>query len=112
MVMKTFDTVFGSVNSKKMDEVKILVVDDREDNLLSIESILEREGYHIIKANSGKAALKLLLKNQDFSLILMDVQMPQMNGLETANLIYDRDRLKDIPIIFITAHQYGDDLMF
>jgi signal transduction histidine kinase len=93
-------------------DVKILVVDDREDNLLSIESILETEGYTIVKANSGKAALKLLLKEQDFSLILMDVQMPQMNGLETANLIYERDRLKHIPIIFITAHRYGEDLMF
>jgi hypothetical protein len=93
-------------------DAKILVVDDREDNLLSIESILEKEGYHIFKANSGMAALKMLLKDQDFSLILMDVQMPQMNGLETAHLIYERDRLKHIPIIFITAHRYGEDLMF
>ncbi len=92
--------------------IKILVVDDREDNLLSIESILEKEGYTIIKANSGRAALKLLLKEYDFSLILMDVQMPQMNGLETATLIYERDRLKHIPIIFITAHRYGEDLIF
>jgi len=92
--------------------VKILAVDDREDNLLSIETILEKEGYTVIKANSGRAALKLLLREHDFSLILMDVQMPQMNGLETATLIYERERLKHIPIIFITAHRYGDDLMF
>jgi signal transduction histidine kinase len=92
--------------------VKILAVDDREDNLLSIETILEKEGYAVIKANSGRAALKLLLREHDFSLILMDVQMPQMNGLETATLIYERERLKHIPIIFITAHRYGDDLMF
>lgn len=92
--------------------VKILAVDDREDNLLSIETILEKEGYTVVKANSGRAALKLLLKEHDFSLILMDVQMPQMNGLETATLIYERDLLKHIPIIFITAHRYGDDLMF
>ena len=92
--------------------VKILAVDDREDNLLSIETILEKEGYTVVKADSGRAALKLLLKEHDFSLILMDVQMPQMNGLETATLIYERDLLKHIPIIFITAHRYGDDLMF
>ena len=95
-----------------MPAVKILAVDDREDNLLSIETILEKEGYSVIKANSGRAALKLLLREHDFSLILMDVQMPQMNGLETATLIYERERLKHIPIIFITAHRYGDDLMF
>jgi signal transduction histidine kinase len=110
--MKTFESPVQSRKEQMMHEVKILVVDDREDNLLSIESILEKEGYNIVKANSGKAALKLLLKDQDFSLILMDVQMPQMNGLETANLIYERDRLKHIPIIFITAHRYGEDLMF
>lgn len=92
--------------------VKILVVDDRLDNLLSIESILERESYTIVKANSGRAALKILLKEYDFSLILMDVQMPDMNGFETAALIYERDRLKDIPIIFITAHSHEEEAIF
>ena len=80
---------------------KILVVDDREDNLFSIESILQKDGYNIIKAPSGRAALRVLLQQQDFSLILMDVYMPDMNGFETASLIYKRDSLKDIPIIFI-----------
>lgn len=89
--------------------VKILIVDDREDNLFSLESILERDGYRIVKANSGRAALKILLSEWDFSLILMDVQMPEMNGFETATLIYERDKLKDIPIIFITAHHYGEE---
>ena len=93
------------------DPIKILVVDDRPDNLLSIESILERESYTIVKANSGRAALKILLKEYDFSLILMDVQMPDMNGFETAALIYERERLKDIPIIFITAHN-EDEAIF
>ena len=54
----------------------------------------------------------MLLKEHDFSLILMDVQMPEMNGFETAHLIYERDKLKHIPIIFITAHHYDEDLMF
>jgi signal transduction histidine kinase len=92
--------------------VKILVVDDREDNLFSIETILEKDNYNIVKANSGKAALKILLNQHDFTLILMDVQMPDMNGFETANLIYQREKLKHIPIIFITAHNYNDDQVF
>lgn len=93
-------------------EVKILVVDDREDNLLSIETILERDNYTIRKANSGRAALKTLLTEQDFTLILMDVQMPDMNGFETATLIYQREKLKNIPIIFITAHNQDEEYMF
>lgn len=92
--------------------IKILAVDDRDDNLLSIETILERESYTIIKANSGRAALKILLQQQDFTLILMDVQMPDMNGFETASLIYEREKLRHIPIIFITAHNQGEDRMF
>lgn len=91
---------------------KILVVDDREDNLMSIESILQSEGYQIIKATSGRQALKILLSQIDFALILMDVQMPNLNGFETASLIYEREKLRHIPIIFITAHDYGDENMF
>ncbi|MCD6062295.1 MAG: response regulator [Flavipsychrobacter sp.] len=91
---------------------KILVVDDREDNLFSIETILDKEGYVIVKANSGRAALKILLKEHDFTLILMDVQMPDLNGFETATLIYERDKLKHIPIIFITANDHGEENMF
>jgi two-component system, sensor histidine kinase and response regulator len=90
-------------------EIKILLVDDREDNLLSIESILEKDGYTFYKANSGKQALKILLSEYDFSLILMDVKMPDLNGFETATLIYERDRLKHIPIIFITAYDKSDE---
>src|SRR5215218_8885540 len=93
-------------------DIKILVVDDREDNLFSIETILEKDGYSIIKATSGRAALKILLHQHDFTLILMDVQMPDMNGFETASLIYQRDKLKHIPIIFVTAHNYEEEKMF
>jgi PleD family two-component response regulator len=93
-------------------EIKILAVDDREDNLFSIETILEREGYTIHKALSGRAALKTLLHHHDYTLILMDVQMPDMNGFETASLIYERDKLKHIPIIFITAHNNDEEYMF
>jgi len=93
-------------------DIKILVVDDREDNLFSIEAILEKDNYTIVKAGSGRAALKILLQQHDFSLILMDVQMPDLNGFETATIIYERDKLKNIPIIFITAHNYDEDIIF
>lgn len=93
-------------------KVKILLVDDRENNLLSMGSILEQENYHLVKVSSGYDALKVLLKEWDFTLILMDVEMPGMNGLETAEMIYQREKLRHIPIIFITAHSYGDDIIF
>lgn len=97
---------------KSNSDINILVIDDREDNLLSIEAILEKDHYNIFKANSGRAALKMLLRRHDFSLILMDVQMPEMNGLETATIIYERDKLKGIPIIFITAYSKDEDYLF
>ena len=93
-------------------DVSILVVDDREDNLFSIAAILEKDKYNIVKANSGRAALKILLTQHNFSLILMDVQMPDLNGFETATIIYERDILKNIPIIFITAYSKDDDHIF
>jgi signal transduction histidine kinase len=91
---------------------KIMLVDDREDNLLSMETVLEPDGYRFVKANSGRQVLKLLLTDFDFALILMDVQMPNLNGFETASLIYERDRLRHIPIIFITANNYGEENLF
>jgi light-regulated signal transduction histidine kinase (bacteriophytochrome) len=91
---------------------KILIVDDRDDNLLSIETILEPAGYKLIKANSGRQALKILLNEHDFAMIMMDVKMPNLNGFETASLIYEREKLKHIPIIFITANNYGDENMY
>jgi signal transduction histidine kinase len=93
-------------------QLKILLVDDREDNLLSMETLLESEDYRIVKASSGRQVLKILLSDFDFALILMDVQMPNLNGFETASLIYERERLRHIPIIFITANNYGDENIF
>lgn len=101
-----------SAQSLRKSDAKILVVDDRADNLISIEAILEQDKYSIVKANSGKAALKILLNDHDFSLILMDVQMPELSGYETATIIYERDKLRNIPIIFITAHSYDEDFIF
>jgi signal transduction histidine kinase len=91
---------------------KILLVDDREDNLLSLETILQPGGYRFVKASSGRQVLKILLSEFDFALILMDVKMPNLNGFETASLIYEREKLKHIPIIFITAINFGDEYIF
>ncbi len=91
---------------------KILLVDDREDNLFSIETTLAPGGYRFVKANSGREALKVLLTEFDFALILMDVKMPNLNGFETAALIYEREKLKHIPIIFITANNYDSENIF
>src|SRR5258706_3073086 len=91
---------------------KILLVDDREDNLLSIEAILAPDGYQFFRAYSGQQALKILLNEFDFAMILMDVKMPILNGFETATLIYEREKLRQIPIIFITANNYGDENIF
>jgi PAS domain S-box-containing protein len=95
-----------------MSEIKILLVDDRDDNLVSIEAIFTNDGYQFVKARSGREALKVLLHDQDFSLILMDVKMPGLGGFETASMIYERDKLKHIPIIFITAHSYSDEKVY
>lgn len=95
-----------------MMQPKILIVDDREDNLLSIETILEPDGYKLVKATSGRQALKILLTEHDFAMIMMDVKMPNLSGFETASLIYEREKLKHIPIIFITANNYGDENMY
>src|SRR5665647_1548078 len=92
--------------------LKILLVDDNADNLMSMEVILEKEGYAFSKALSGKEALKILLKEDDFSLILLDVRMPIMDGYETAELIYQREKLRHIPIIFITGQEYEEASVF
>jgi PAS domain S-box-containing protein len=85
-------------------QVKILMVDDRKENLQALEVILSNEEYVCVKANSGKEALKILLHEEDFAIILMDVQMPVMNGFETAELIRSSETFKHVPIIFLTAN--------
>ncbi len=91
---------------------KILLVDDREDNLIAFETILARQDYTFVKASSGRQALKLLLADIDFALILMDVNMPTLDGFETAQMIYEREKLRHVPIIFITAHHFGEEHMY
>ncbi len=82
--------------------VRLLLVDDRPENLLALEAILEPLGQIMVRATSGEEALRQVLVN-DFAVILLDVQMPGMNGFETAKLIKAREKTRHIPIIFLTA---------
>lgn len=90
------------LNNTSAQKVNILMVDDHPENLLALEAVLTSPNYNLISAHSGKEALKCMLKH-DFAVILLDVQMPGLNGFETAKLIKARERTKNIPIIFITA---------
>ncbi len=82
--------------------VNVLIVDDRQDNLLALQAVLKSQHYRLISARSGHEALKWLLQ-EEFAVILLDVQMPGLNGFDTAKLIKERRKLRDIPILFITA---------
>ena len=81
---------------------RVLMVDDRPENLMALEAILEPLGHELVRASSGEEALRQVLL-QDFAVILLDVQMPGMNGFETAQLIKSRERSRLTPIIFLTA---------
>jgi PAS domain S-box-containing protein len=83
-------------------DTAILLVDDREENLLALEAVLEPTGCRLVSARSGDEALRALLKD-DFAVILLDVQMPGLDGFETAELIRARERSRAVPIIFVTA---------
>jgi len=82
--------------------IDVLLVDDREDNLYALEAVLSSPNYNLIKAQSGDQALRYLLDHRP-AVILMDVQMPDLDGFETAGIIKRNERTRDIPIIFITA---------
>jgi two-component system cell cycle response regulator len=89
---------------------KILIVDDRPENLLSLESLLAMPDMTILSADSGNSALAMIL-DHDFALILLDVQMPGMDGFETAEIIRKNKRSRHVPIIFITAIGREDPFM-
>src|SRR5213593_1454949 len=89
------------------EKVNVLLVDDHPGKLLAHESILAELGQNIVKAASGRQALECLLR-QDFAVILLDVNMPEMDGFETAELIRGRPRFEKTPIIFITAYNTTD----
>ncbi|WP_375470642.1 response regulator [uncultured Nostoc sp.] len=92
-------------------KVNILLVDDKLENLLALEAILEKLGENLVRATSGEEALRCLL-NQDYAVILLDVQMPGMDGFETATLIRNRGRSRHTPIIFLTAFSSSDQMLF
>jgi PAS domain S-box-containing protein len=93
------------------DPVDILIVDDRPENLLALEAILEPLGQRLIRAHSGEEALRQLLL-REFAVILLDVQMPHMNGFEAARLIKARERTRFTPIIFLTAISKEEEYVF
>jgi two-component system, sensor histidine kinase and response regulator len=86
--------------------VSILLVDDKTENLLALESILDAPGYQLDRASSGQEALLALLA-RDYAAIVLDVQMPGMSGIELAQIVRSRKKTQHIPILFLTAH--GDD---
>lgn len=93
------------------EPIHILLVDDRPENLLALEAVLESQHYKLVKANSGEEALRCLLR-YEFAVIVLDVQMPGMDGIETAKLIKAREKTKDIPIIFISANSKEAEHLF
>lgn len=92
--------------SRPTEIAKILLVDDRPENLLSLKAILERPGYELVTAKSGQEALAFALR-ESFAVALVDIAMPGMSGLEVAVHLKELERSRDIPIIFVTA--FGDD---
>ena len=92
--------------------VKCLLADDVEENLTALEAVLHRDDIDILMARSGAEALELLLQHTDVALALLDVQMPEMNGFELAELIRGSERTRHVPLIFITAGSRDQDWQF
>ncbi|HEV2786470.1 MAG TPA: response regulator, partial [Solirubrobacteraceae bacterium] len=92
-------------------DTAILLVDDHDENLLALEAVLEPTGYRLVKARSGEEALRAVLQD-DFAAILLDVQMPGLDGFETAELIRTRERTSNVPIIFVTAISKAPEHVF
>ncbi len=91
-----------------MEEYRILCVDDDINMLNTVEDILINSGYSVSLAKSGKQAIEFIKKGIAFSLILLDVEMPEMDGYETIKQIKGTDSAKDIPVIFLTAKDEPD----
>src|SRR6202451_2067501 len=94
-----------------LQPVKCLIVDDLEENLLALSALLEREDVQVLTAQSGAEALELLLVH-DVALAFLDVQMPEMDGFELAELLRGSERTRHIPLIFVTAGAREQQRMF
>lgn len=92
--------------------IKCLIVDDIEQNLVALEALLQHKDIMFLKARSAREALELLLENSDVALALLDVQMPEMNGFELAELIRGSERTRHIPLIFMTAGSQEQNWQF
>ncbi len=92
--------------------IKCLLVDDTEENLTALEAVLQRSDIDILKASCGPEALELLLQHNDVALALLDVQMPEMNGFELAELIRGSERTRHVPLIFMTAGSRDQNWQF
>ena len=90
---------------------KCLVVDDREENRLALRGLLRADDVEVVEARSGREALELLLEH-DFALLLLDVQMPEMDGFEVAELVRGSERTREVPIVFITAGAHDQTRVF
>ena len=91
--------------------VRVLAVDDRRENLLALQAILEGLPVEVVSVTSGEEALKKLLV-EDYAVILLDAQMPGMDGFETARHVKQRERTRHIPILFLTAADYDPHMAF
>ncbi len=91
------------------DKPRILIVDDKPENLIALKAVLESPNYDITECSSGPDALKEIY-NGDYALAILDVQMPEMNGFETATLIRSKNKTKNLPIIFLSAFLADDEV--
>src|SRR5271154_6826057 len=107
--MTSVQTAQGSMEQPAQDRMKILLVDDNPENLVSLEATLEGLGQSLVLARSGMEALRHLLED-DFAAILLDVKMPDMDGFQTAELIRARKRSRHTPILFLTGYKNDEHL--
>src|SRR6478672_13396862 len=93
---------------ENQDKFTILMTDDRAENIVALEEILAADNRIFLRAKSGNEALKQVIKNEDIGLIMLDVQMPGMDGFEVAKLLKGNPNTKDISVIFVTANNKAE----
>jgi signal transduction histidine kinase len=101
----------SDIRNPQSETANVLIVDDQPANLIALEAVLGDLGLNLLKAQSGREALRHCL-NTDFAAIILDVQMPEMDGFEVAAVLHERERTKNTPIIFLTATDYAEESVF